>query len=139
MGFEFLHRVRKTSIITALLLFPVMTLYLGVSTGVSWLAGCAWSLANLFFIRLLITTTCSDAERKRLRLAVILLVKVPVLYVIGFLMLRSGSLSPIALLVGFMWPLFVITMKAAGRLILGLDSPRQSYLGAGQAPARKRS
>jgi hypothetical protein len=139
LDLEFLYRVRKTSIISALLLFPAIAAYLGIAAGASLLLGCAWSLANLFFIALLVRTMCANPENKRFRLALILMVKMPVLYACGFFLLKSGWLTVSGLLAGFMWPLFIITLKAMGRMILRLDGGNQPFVGAGPNTARKRS
>lgn len=127
MGLEFLHRVRRTAVITGLILFPVITLYLGLAAGVAWVLGVAWSLVNIYFIGLLVRFTYVDGKKRRLRAVLILLVKVPVLYFVGFLLLRS-SLPDIALLAGFMWPLSVIALKSAARLILKLDDHNYTAL-----------
>ena len=120
MGLEFLQRVRRTAVITGLILFPVITLYLGLAAGAAWVLGVAWSLVNIYFIGLLVRFTYVDGKKQRMRAVLILLVKVPVLYLIGFLLLRS-SLPELGLLAGFMWPLAVIALKSAARLVLGLD------------------
>jgi hypothetical protein len=120
MGLEFLGRVRKTSVITALLLFWVVVVYWNAAAGVAWLLGCLWSLINIYFIGLLVRTMTSPGS-KRLRLTLIFLVKVPVLYAVGYVLLTKGRLPLVALLAGFMWPLLVITLKVLGRAVLRLD------------------
>ena len=120
MGLEFLQRVRKTSIITGLVVFAVIATYAGFPAGAAWVAGCAWSLVNLVFIGLFVKTL--TAKESRLRMVLIALVKVPVLYALGFLLISTGYFSLPLLLAGFMWPLLVITLKSLGRLVLRLDS-----------------
>ncbi|MEE9269523.1 MAG: hypothetical protein V3V49_04610 [Candidatus Krumholzibacteria bacterium] len=129
MGLEFLQRVRRTAVITGLILFPFITLYLGLAAGVAWVLGVAWSLVNIYFIGLLVRFTYVDGKKQRLRPALGLLVKVPVLYFVGFLLLRS-SLPDLGLLAGFTWPLSVIALKSAARLILKLDDPNHTALNA---------
>jgi hypothetical protein len=127
VGPEFLQRVRRTAVITGLILFPVIALYLGLAAGAAWVLGVAWSLVNIYFIGLLVRFAYVDGKKQRLRAALILLVKVPVLYLIGFLLLRS-SLPDFGLLAGFMWPLSVIVLKSVARLILKLDDQKNAAL-----------
>jgi hypothetical protein len=120
VGLEFLKRVRRTSIITGLVLFAVITTYVGFPAGAAWTVGCAWSLVNLFFIGLFVKTLA--ARNSRVRMVLIALVKVPVLYAVGFFVISVGYFPLPLLLAGFMWPLLVITLKSLGRLVLRLDS-----------------
>lgn len=121
MDLEFLSRVRRTSVITTLILYPVLATYLGIGFGTGWLIGCAWSLSNLHAIGLLVRALCTDGERQGLRITLLAVLKVPAFYAVGFLLLWIGWFPISALLVGFLWPFFVITMKALGRLALGMD------------------
>ena len=126
MGLEFLDRTRKMSIITALVLFPVFRMYLDWASAGGFAVGCAWSLVNLHVLRLLIVAVTSE-ERDKRRLMLIVMLKAPVLYVAGFLALASGFFPVIAMLAGFLWPLFIITLKAMGRLVLRIDSKRAAH------------
>jgi hypothetical protein len=122
LGFEFLHRVQKTSIITGFVFFIFITLYLGPTTGLAWLLGCTWMLLNILATTLLVRLLCADGKRQKLRLAGALLIKLPALYAAGLLLLRNGGLPISGLLAGFLWPLSVITLKALGRFALRMDS-----------------
>ena len=137
MGHDLLRRVTKTSVITGLLLFWVFVVYWDVAAGVGWLLGCAWSLVNLFFLALLVRTMMSRGPNRRLRLGLILMVKVPVLYGIGFVLLAGGWVPLVALLAGFVWPLLVITLKLLGRALLRMDD-RQRVLDADAPLIEKR-
>ena len=121
MDLDFLRRVRTTSIITALVLFPFAAVYLGVSWGAGWLLGCAWSLINLAAIGFFVRELTTPDKRRRTHLIVIFMVKLPVLYGLGFVLLYIGWLPVTSLLAGFIWPLVVITLKMVGRMLLGLD------------------
>jgi hypothetical protein len=121
MGFEFLARVRKTSIILGCIVAPVLATYFGFGVGGAWLAGIAWSLVNLHFIAELMKLIVTKRKRGYARIALVMAAKFPVLYAAGFLLLKSGMLPVAGLLAGFLWPLFVTTMKALGRVFLKLD------------------
>ena len=120
------------SVITGLILFALIATYFGFRAGTGFAAGCVWSLVNLFFIGLFVDSLL--AGQGKLRMVMIALVKVPVLYAAGFTVIRLGYFPIQSLLAGFTWPLVVITLKAVGRLILGLDDARKKrraqYLGA---------
>jgi len=124
VGFEFLERARKTSILTCMVLLPVIAHYVSLWSAGAFATGCVWSLVNLHVMRLLIGAVVEDPGRHKKRVAVIALIKVPVLYALGFVALRIGVLPVVALLAGFLWPLFVVTLKAMGRMLLRLDNRR---------------
>ncbi len=126
MGLEFLLRVRKTSLITGLVLFPVISTYIDLGSAAAWGLGIIWSLVNIYFIGLLVKVTCSGADKQRLRAALIFLVKVPVIYLTGFLLLTSGRLPVIGLLAGFMWPLVVIVLKSSALVIVRITDKRKA-------------
>ncbi len=126
MGLEFLLRVRKTSLITGLVLFPVISTYIDIGSAAAWGLGIIWSLVNIYFIGLLVKVTCSGADKQRLRAALIFLVKVPVIYLTGFLLLTSGRLPVIGLLAGFMWPLVVIVLKSSALVIVRITDKRKA-------------
>ncbi|MBI4719873.1 MAG: hypothetical protein HY770_01300 [Chitinivibrionia bacterium] len=123
MGLEFLDRVRKTSIILGLVAAPFVALHLGFGWGGAWLAGIAWSLANLHFIAGLMKHVLTREKRNLTKIILLGAVKFPVLYAAGFLLMRSGVFPIPGLLAGFLWPFFVTTMKALGRMALRLDEP----------------
>lgn len=121
MGFEFLVRVRKTSIVLGIIVAPVIATYFGFGASGAWLAGIAWSLVNLHFIAELMKLIVTKRKRAYARIALVMAAKFPLLYAAGFLLLESGTLPVAGLLAGFFWPLFVTTMKALGRVFLKLD------------------
>jgi len=125
VGFDFLDRVRKTSIAAGLVVSFVVWIYKGPWPALALITGCAWSLVNLHVLRLLVLQVTNDPGKHKLRIAAVLAVKVPVLYAIGYVLLTTGRLPTVGLLAGFTWPLVVVVLKAAGRLLLGLDGKRE--------------
>ncbi len=128
MGFEFLIRVRKTSVFLGLVLFPVFATHMGINFGLGWIIGIAWSLVNLHVITDLIKRIFITSKRNRLRIALVFFAKFPALYLVGYLALNSGRFPIPALLVGFIWPFFVMLMKALGRVYMKLDEPKDMRL-----------
>lgn len=128
MGFDFLARVRKSSIIFSLILFPVLSTYLGIGFGAGWIIGVAWSLLNILAITGLIKNTFVPEGKRYFKIALVFLAKFPLLYAAGFVALKSGYFPVTALLAGFIWPFFVMSMKALGRLYLKLDETDKLHL-----------
>ncbi len=123
MGLEFLDRVRKTSILSALIVSLITWAYGGLSPAVAFLLGCAWSLVNIHVITVLVRLVFSDPEKRKRRIALVMIVKIPALYAAAYLLLEISAIPVVGLLAGFTWPLLVVGLKAAGRLLLGLEDP----------------
>ena len=123
MGLDFPRRVRNTSLVVGFVLSCAIAVYWDVAAGTGWFLGLSWSLVNLYLIGLIVEAMLSKGPVRRLRIVVILLLKVPVLYAIGFLLLSSGWFPVVSLVAGFVWPLTVILLKVLGRLVLGMDEP----------------
>jgi hypothetical protein len=139
MGLEFLNRVRRTSLITAFVLYPVISIHWGLASGGAWLLGCGWSLVNIYVISLLVGTMCADPKNHGIRLIAIILIKIPALYTVGYILLKSGYFPVPVLFAGFMWPLSVIVLKALGRLALRLDDRAEVSAGSGSGFLKKRT
>ena len=120
MDLDLLRRVRNASLLFGAVLAIPIAYYFGWKPGLSWVAGIAWSVVNLAFITSLVKNVITLEDRNILRIALALVVKFPVLYITGWLMLRQG-LSPLWMMAGFTWPFFVLVMKAGGRMYMKLD------------------
>jgi len=136
VGFDFLDRVRKTSIVAGLVVSLIVWVYKGPWPALAFITGCAWSLVNIHLLRLLVLQITNDPEKHKLRIAAVLALKVPVLYAIGYVLLKTGRLTAAGLLAGFAWPLAVVVLKAAGRLLLGLDGKRRVLRSPGSGAVR---
>jgi hypothetical protein len=120
MDLDLLRRVRSASIVFGAVLAIPLSFYFGWASGLSWVAGIAWSLVNLTFITSLVKNVITLEDRSILRIALALAVKFPVLYIAGWLMLRQG-LPPLWIVAGFTWPFFVLVLKAGGRAYMKMD------------------
>jgi len=120
MDLDLLRRVRNASLLFGAVLAIPIAYYFGWKGGLSWVAGIAWSVVNLAFITSLVKNVLTLEERNILRIVLALVVKFPVLYIAGWLMLRQG-LSPLWIMAGFTWPFFVLVMKAGGRMYMKMD------------------
>jgi hypothetical protein len=129
----FIIRSLRTAVALALLGFVLGAYYLNFAAGVGFLLGALWSIANLYLIKVLIEKVITLAKRPAGPVALLVLVKFPLLYGLGFLVLSWGWYDVLAPLCGFSLPFVVVVLKAAGRLWLGIDGPDagRKPLGAG--------
>jgi len=116
-----LGRVRRTSVIVGLVMAAPFATYFGLMAAAAWVAGMAWSLANLAAIHSIVQRVLTNEERDKRAIVMALLVKFPVLYAAGFVLLAVARLPVLWWVAGFSWPFFVAVMKAAGRFYLRLD------------------
>lgn len=121
MDADLLRRVRKTSIILGTVMAAPLAFYVGWLPAVAWIAGCAWSLANLAVIRSIVARVLADGPRDKKAIAVAMAIKFPVLYGAVAVMLAVLRLPVMWWMAGFSWPFFVAVMKSLGRLYLRLD------------------
>jgi hypothetical protein len=129
MGVEFIHRVIKTSLVLAVLGFIFFTVYYDFKFGAGILAGAIWGSLNLLFLTHLITEVFNPGKEVRKgKVIVIALIKFPLLYLFGYLLLAIKYFPPISLLSGFTLIFLVMFLKALGRWILSLDSKGQKNL-----------
>jgi len=125
MGIEFIHRVIKTSLILAVLILLFVTVYYDFKFGAGVLAGSVWGCLNLYFLAQLITEIFSPGkEIKKRKVVLITVVKFPLLYLAGFLLLKMNYFPPISLVCGFTLIFLVIFLKAMGRWILSLNKDK---------------
>jgi hypothetical protein len=130
VGFEFLDRVRRTSVATGLIVSLAVWIYAGPAGAGAFLLGCAWSLLNIHLLRILVRLAVNDPKSQKLRIGAVLILKVPVLYGVGYLLIETKWLPVVGLLAGFVWPMTVVTLKAVGRLVLGLDETERASAGS---------
>jgi hypothetical protein len=121
MDADLLRRVRKTSVILGLAMAVPVAFYIGWLPGVAFVAGTAWSLANLAAIHSIVSRVLTFEQRDKRAIIVAMGIKFPVLYAAGFLMLVVLKLPVMWWMAGFGWPFFVAVMKSVGRIYLRLD------------------
>lgn len=136
MGAEFIDRVLKTTAILTSLGFLFTTSALGIPFGVGFLASAVWSALNLWLLTLLIRTAFAP-EASRKKVLILFLLKFPLLYGCGFLLVVYGKIHILGALVGFSLPLIVIILKSAGQSLQsrGVWNARQRVEAAGDRPA----
>ena len=118
MGLEFINRIIRTSLIVSALTFLFVAVYRSFPFGLGLFLGTAWCCLNLFFITQLVVEAFSLKKPNKGKLTLILLVKFPLLYSAGYILLRLKYFPVESLLIGFTL-IFVITfLKALGQVVL---------------------
>lgn len=125
MDLAFLARVRKMSIITGAVAAIVLGTYYGLGFGGGFALGLAWSLVNLHFLGNLIKNVITTEDKRTAHVVVAVVLKFPLLYALGFLLITRDWLSIGGLVAGFSWPFAVLVLKAFGRVYLKMDESKQ--------------
>jgi hypothetical protein len=127
MGIEFIYRVIKTSLILAVLILLFVTVYYEFKFAAGIAAGCVWGCLNLYFLTQLITEIFSPGKEVRKgKVIMISMVKFPLLYAVGYLLLKTGYFPPLSLICGFTLIFLVIFLKALGRWILSMNNDKSA-------------
>jgi MFS superfamily sulfate permease-like transporter len=125
MGIEFIYRTIKTSLILALIILLFVSVYYNFKFALGILVGCMWGCLNLYFLSSLIVETIKLEKINRRKVLLIVLVKFPLLYFLGYILLRIKYFSALSLLAGFTLIFVVLALKALGRIILHLDDKKK--------------
>ena len=126
MGPEFIHRVIKTSLVVAALGFLFVTVYYDFKFGAGILVGTIWGCLNLYFLTNLVTEVFSPGKDVRKgKVVLIVLVKFPLLYLVGCVLLMIKYFPAISLVSGFTLIFLVMFLKALGRWVLSLDASKK--------------
>ncbi|OGC78743.1 MAG: hypothetical protein A2145_03380 [candidate division Zixibacteria bacterium RBG_16_40_9] len=118
MGLDLIKRTYRTSFIVAILVFLYTWGYYSFPSAVGILTGTIWGCLNLFFITNLVTSFIKVEEKDYPKIWILLLVKFPILYGLGFLALIIGYFEPLTFLLGFSLVLAVIILKVLGKYLL---------------------
>jgi hypothetical protein len=98
-----------------------LAFYIGWMQATAFVAGTAWSLANLAAIHSIVSRVLTNEQRDKRAIIVAMGIKFPVLYAAGFAMLVLLKLPVMWWMAGFGWPFFVAVLKSLGRIYLRLD------------------
>jgi len=129
MGPEFIHRVIKTSLVVAVLGFLFVTVYYNFRFGAGILVGTIWGGLNLYFLTNLITEVFSPGKEVRKgKIILIVLVKFPLLYLVGYVLLIIKYFPAVSLISGFTLLFVVMFLKALGRWVLSLEGSKKSEI-----------
>ena len=121
MDSGFIGRTLKTCGILGLIILIFGSFYFGFPAALSVFTGIIWGMINLYFLNLLIRSALRPEGADKAVVLVLLLIKVPLLYLSGYFLMTTAYFNPLLLLAGFTATLLVIFLKAAGRALLKLD------------------
>jgi hypothetical protein len=114
VGLGFVTRVVKTTAVVAIVIALFVSTYVSPAYGASVLLGALWNSLNLLIVASLVKLVLSDEKPGRRKILSVVALKFPVLYGLGFLLLRTSYLPVGGLLAGFSLVLAVIVLKALG-------------------------
>ena len=122
MNLDFINRIIKTSLILAGIAFPFLAIYVRMPFAVAFVLGSIWGCLNLLAIKLLVTQALSTGKKNVVIILLMIFVKFPIIYVLGYLLV-IWSYTPIYGLVwGFSSIMIVTVLKVLSRHILKLDA-----------------
>ena len=101
MDADLLRRVRKTSIVAGLVMAIPVAFYIGWLPATAFVAGIAWSLANLMAIHSIVSRVLTNEKRDTPAIMIAMGIKFPVLYAAGAVMLVLLKLPVMWWMAGF--------------------------------------
>ena len=113
----FIRQALVYSLIFAVLGAAIGYLYGGPRWGAGVLVGGLWSAANFKALEQLIRLALRPTGRSPMAIAIAMLIKAPLLYGIGALIVLKGGFPAESLIVGFSFPLIVVVLKAGGKVL----------------------
>lgn len=125
-GTDFVERSLRTTGIVLLVQLPFTMFYLGVWQGLALLFGGVWGIINLLFIAHLVRSAIRPEGPDKVKTAILLLVKFPLLYMAGYFLLTINQLQPVYLAAGFSLLLIIVVLKVLGRMMLKLDEKSEN-------------
>jgi hypothetical protein len=115
---DFIRRVIKTTIIVTIFVALFTTSYYNIHFAFGLVIGSMWNIINFWLIRLVVVGGLSKTPIRKSKLLILILVKFPLLYGLGYLIVRFGKFTAGSLLCGFSLLFIVLLLKTLGILIL---------------------
>jgi hypothetical protein len=122
---KFIDRIIKATLVLAFVLFPFLALYIKMNFALAVLFGAVWGSLNLLGLKIIMVSLMPGPERKPALGLLVLFLKLPVLYVIGYFLVTWHYLPVYGLLWGFSGVFIVALLKVLSRWYLGLDNIRK--------------
>ena len=124
MSLEFLTRIWKSTLVVGVIVFAFTAVYFDLKFAWGLLVGCLWGVANFIALTAVLTSFVTPGHVNRNRALILAAIKFPIIYGLGYLIMRSEWFEPTSLLVGFSLLFLVTLLKALGRSYLKLDNTR---------------
>lgn len=126
MDMTFIDRTLKTTAVLILLFLSLGMLHFAFYDVLAVVSGAVWSIINLYFLALLVKVAIRPEGPDKTATLVLLLIKVPLLYLAGYFLITVPMFGLKYLVIGFSVPLAVIFLKVMGRVLLGLDNKKSN-------------
>src|SRR3989304_5435765 len=101
MDNDFIKRSIRASVIVTMILAPFTFYYLGIQTGWGFVAGAAWNIINVYLLSQVVVNLITPHPSNKKLVAVAGILKFPVLYGIGFVILSYTNPSVYGIMAGF--------------------------------------
>ena len=125
MGIGFIYRTIRASAVLACIIFLAVWLYYDFKFAGGILIGAGWGCLNLFAILLVVKAMIAPERAKKRAILLILFLKFPLVYFIGYVILRLGYFPILSLLAGFTLIFLVMVLKALGQMLTSTENKRE--------------
>jgi hypothetical protein len=98
---KFISHIFKLTFCLALCAFFAMGFYQSFLEAAGILAGAGWSLANVYFLKKFLQEWLTQQPRDNWKAFIFLQIKFPILYLIGYVLLRLKLFPTFTLVIGF--------------------------------------
>jgi len=131
MDKELIERSIRVSLMITILFAPFAFLYFGYHAAWGFVAGAGWNIANVYLLSRLVMNliTPLPSGKQKISGAMAGVFKFPVLYGIGYGIIRYTDVSPYGILAGFSLILAVFALKALGIYYLNTSFQNRNYYG----------
>jgi len=117
LGLDFIRRVMATSGVLGVLALLFVSAYYDWRFGLGVFLGTAWGIANFHFLSELVVAAVTPGIPDKRKTVLLALIKFPVLYFAGYLLLKHTGLPVLSSLIGFSLLFVVVVLKVLGRLL----------------------
>ena len=114
MDGDFIKRSLRVSIIITIIVIPLISVYFSGSITMGFMAGSAWNIINLFLLTKLLNMFIMPHEFSKKWGIAAGIIKFPVLYGIGYIIIRYTNISSYGIMCGISVVLIVMMLKALG-------------------------
>lgn len=118
--------VHRANVVLTLLFGLLILFRVGQPWALGFTALGLWSAANLWVLERLLRAAIRPDGRDPVTIAVVGVVKLPILYGTLIALLMWGELPPLSVVTGLSVPIVVIFLKALGAVVAGATAPKAS-------------
>ena len=111
---DFIKRSLRVSIIVTIIVIPLISVYFSGSITMGFMAGSAWNIINLFLLTKLLNMFIMPHKVNKKWGIAAGIIKFPVLYGIGYIIIRYTNISRYGIMCGISVVLIVMVLKALG-------------------------